>query len=122
MQGRATSEPLGLTGSWNAAVKRKGKTFNEEFIATASSNYPAVFDIAGQGLSDTGSFTLSGEIIISAEDKVNASIDRTFGTDVREFRCPGCSSPRETKCCWKAAMTPTRTCPKPPRDSALQSY
>jgi hypothetical protein len=72
-----------LSGSWNGTVKRRGKPLNETFTATFSSNYPAVFDIAGQGLSDTTSFTLSGAIIVSSHDAVNASIDRTFGTDTQ---------------------------------------
>lgn len=72
-----------LSGSWNATVKRRGKTLNESFTATALSNYPAVFDVTGQGLSDTTSFTLSGAIIVSSHDDVGASIDRTFGTDTQ---------------------------------------
>ncbi|MGD1019024.1 MAG: hypothetical protein ABSA12_06865 [Verrucomicrobiia bacterium] len=93
-------QPLGfppLSGSWNAVIKRKGKTLHEEFTATASSNYPAVFDITGQGLSDTTSFTLSGTIIVSAENKVNASIDRTFGTDVQQSSLSGVFKPTRSK-------------------------
>ena len=78
-----------LSGSWNDAVQRKGEHLNEIFIATLSSNYPAVFDISGQGLSETGSYTLSGTIIVSSEDKVNASIDRTFGTDTQHSSLSG---------------------------------
>jgi hypothetical protein len=78
-----------LSGSWNAAVKRNGKTLNESFTAVASSNYPAVFDVTGQGLSDTASYTLSGAVIISSHDAVDASLNRTFGTDTQHSSLSG---------------------------------
>ena len=78
-----------LSGSWNGAVKRNGKALNESFVATASSNYPAVFDVTGQGLSDAASFTLSGTIIVSSHDAVNASLNRTFGTDTQHSSLSG---------------------------------
>jgi hypothetical protein len=95
-RGRATSKSGGytckgeqpeslpsLTGLWNAGLKRKGQPLAEVFTATPSSNYPAIYDITGSGFSETGSFTLSGEIIVSSENKVNASIARTFGIDTQ---------------------------------------
>jgi len=79
-----------LTGLWNAELKRKGQPLAEVFTATLSSNYPAVFDITGTGLSgETDSFTLSGEIIVSSENKVNAIIARTFGTDTQHSSLSG---------------------------------
>jgi len=86
-----------LSGSWNGAVKRKGKALNESFVATASSNYPAVFDVAGQGLSDTASFTLSGTIIVSSHDAVNASLNRTFGTDTQHSSLSGVFKSSQSK-------------------------
>jgi hypothetical protein len=86
-----------LSGSWNAAVRRSGKPLNESFTATASSNYPAVFDVTGQGLSDTTSFTLSGTIIVSSENKVNAALDRTFGTDTQSSSLSGVFKPKQSK-------------------------
>jgi hypothetical protein len=86
-----------LSGSWNAAVKRRGKTFDESFTATESSNYPAVFDVAGHGLSETASFTLSGRIIISSHDAVNASLNRTFGTDTQHSSLSGVFKPTRSK-------------------------
>jgi hypothetical protein len=83
-----------LSGTWNGTVERKGKNLNETFTAaTLSSNSPAVFDISGQGLSGTGSYTLSGTIIVSSENKVNAVIDRTFGTDTRHSSLSGVFKP-----------------------------
>lgn len=86
-----------VSGSWNAVVKRGGKTLNESFIAVASSNYPAVFDVSGQGLSDTASYTLSGTIIVSGENKVNASLDRTFGTVTEHSSLSGVFKPTRSK-------------------------
>jgi hypothetical protein len=78
-----------LSGSWNAVIKRKHKTLHESFIATVSSNYPAVFDVTGQGLSDTSSFTLSGAIIVSSHNAVNASLNRTFDADTQDSTLSG---------------------------------
>ena len=86
-----------LSGSWNAAVKRKGKPLNESFIATALTNYPAVFDVTGQGLSDTTSFTLSGTYIVSSEDNVDATMIRTFGTDIKHSSLSGVFKPTRSK-------------------------
>jgi hypothetical protein len=78
-----------LTGSWNAAVRRKVKPLNESFVTTASSNYPAVFDVTGQGLSGTTSYTLSGAILVSSHDAVSAALNRTFGTDTQHSSLAG---------------------------------
>ncbi len=91
------SFPDDLSGSWNAAVKRSGKALNESFTATASSNYPAVFDVTGQGSSEAGSFTLSGTIIVSSENKVNAALDRTFGTDTQRSSLSGVFKQTQSK-------------------------
>jgi hypothetical protein len=96
-QGEQPESLPDVSGSWNAVVKRKGKTLNESFIATISSNYPGVFDVSGQGLSDTTSFTLSGTIIVSAENKVNASLDRTFGTVTEHSSLSGVFKPTRSK-------------------------
>ncbi len=86
-----------LTGSWNAGLKRNGKPLGETFTATLSTNYPAVFDVTGQGLSETGSFTLTGEIIVSSHDAVAASIDRTFGTDTQHSSLSGVFKPARSQ-------------------------
>jgi hypothetical protein len=78
-----------LTGSWTAVVKRHTKTLHETYTITASTNFPAVFDVTGDGLSDTGSFTLSGTIIATSNNKLNASIDRTFGVDTQHSLLTG---------------------------------
>jgi hypothetical protein len=78
-----------LSGSWNAEIKRKGKAYIEQFTATSSTNYPHVYDIAGQGLSEAGSYTLSGAIIASSRDKVSAAVARTFGADTQTSAVSG---------------------------------
>ncbi|HVM60933.1 MAG TPA: hypothetical protein VMV72_08705 [Verrucomicrobiae bacterium] len=78
-----------LSGTWNATLKRKGKIYSELFAVSASTNYPYAYDVTGTGLSEAGSFTLSGSIIASAEDKVNAAVARTFGTDVQNSSLSG---------------------------------
>jgi hypothetical protein len=78
LKGEAAGAFPDLSGAWTALVKRTGKTLHETYTITASTNFPSVFDVTGSGLSDTGSFTLNGEIIANSHDKLAAFIDRTF--------------------------------------------
>jgi hypothetical protein len=82
-RGAVVSDFPDLSGSWSAAVKRRGKILHETYTITASTNFPAVFDITGNGLSDTGSFTLLGTLITMSRNQLNVSIDRTFGVDTQ---------------------------------------
>jgi hypothetical protein len=83
-----------LSGSWTAMVRRHGRTLHESYTITASTNFPAVFDVTGSGLSDTSSFTLLGAIITTSRDRLNASIDRTFGVDIQRSSLAGIFKPR----------------------------
>ncbi|HUJ71706.1 MAG TPA: hypothetical protein VLZ30_05645 [Verrucomicrobiae bacterium] len=82
-KGATVSDLPDLTGTWTAVVKRRSKTLHETYTITVSTNLPAVFNVTGSGLSDTGSFTLTGNIIATSNNKLNASIDRTFGVDTQ---------------------------------------
>ena len=82
-RGAVVSDFPDLSGSWSAAVKRHGKTLHETYHIAASTNFPAVFDVTGDGLSDTGSFTLLGTVIATSHNQLNVSIDRTFGVDTQ---------------------------------------
>jgi hypothetical protein len=82
-KGMVVSDFPDLSGSWTAAVKHRGKTLHETYAIAASTNFPAVFDVTGNGLSDTGSFTLTGSIIATSNNRLNASIDRTFGVNTQ---------------------------------------
>ena len=78
-----------LSGTWNAIVIRKGKPSNEQFTTTISTNYPYVFNLTGQGLSQTGSYTLSGMLMATSRDKVSATVARTIGTDTQGSSAAG---------------------------------
>jgi hypothetical protein len=82
-RGAVVSDFPDLSGSWSAAVKRRGKTLLETYTITASTNFPAVFDVTGGGLSDTNAFTLLGTLIVTSHNQLNVSIDRTFGVDTQ---------------------------------------
>jgi len=82
-KGATVSDFPDLTGSWTAMVLRHGKTLHETYAVAASTNLPAVFNVTGNGLSDTGSFTLTGSIIATSNNKLNVSIDRMFGVDTQ---------------------------------------
>ena len=88
-KGEQPSSLPNLTGSWTAVVKRHTKTLHETYAITASTNFPAVFDVTGNGLSDTGSYTLTGTLIATPDNKLNASIDRTFGVDTQRSSLSG---------------------------------
>lgn len=94
-KGAIVSDFPNLSGSWTAAVKRRGKSLHETYTITASTNFPAVFDVTGDGLGDTGSFTLTGAIIAASNNKLNASIDRTFGVDTQRSALYGRFKPKK---------------------------
>jgi len=96
-KGEQPESPPTLTGSWNAGLKRNGKPIGEAFTATLDTNYPAVFDVTGRGSSEMGSFTLTGEIIVSSRDAVAASIDRTFGTNTQHSSLSGVFKPARSQ-------------------------
>lgn len=95
-KGQQPSSFPDLSGSWTALVKRRSKTLHETYNIAASTNFPAVFDVTGDGLSDTGSFTLSGTIITTSNNKLNVSIDRTFGVDTQRSSLAGKLKHRES--------------------------
>jgi hypothetical protein len=92
-KGATVSDFPDLTGSWTAAVKNRGKILHETYTITASTNFPAVFDVTGNGLSNTGSFTLTGSIIAASNNRLNASIDRTFGVTTHRSALYGLFKP-----------------------------
>ena len=79
VQGRGTRH-IGLfpdLSGWcsrDRMVKRTGKILHETYAITASTNFPAVFDVTGAGLSDAGSYTLTGGMITTSRNKLGASI------------------------------------------------
>jgi hypothetical protein len=84
-----------VSGDWTAVVHRAGKTLIEQYTITAT-NVPALFNITGQGLSDTASFTLIGAIIANSHNQINASIDRTFGTGTQSSSLSGPLKPAKS--------------------------
>ena len=93
LKGEQPADIPDLSGSWTARVNRRGKKLLETYTAVASTNFPAVFDVTGEGLSETGSFTLDGAIIATSHNKLNASIDRTFGVDTQRSSLFGTFKP-----------------------------
>ena len=96
-KGQQPSSFPDLSGSWTAVGKRRSRALLETYNIAASTNFPAVFDVTGNGQSgDTGSFTLSGAIITTSNNKLNASIDRTFGVDTQRSSLAGIFKPRNS--------------------------
>jgi hypothetical protein len=85
-----------VSGFWTGVVHRSGKTLIEQYTITGT-NVPALFNITGQGLSDTASFTLTGAIIANSHNQINASIDRTFGTSTQSSSLSGTFRPAKSQ-------------------------
>jgi len=92
-----------LSGLWIATVKRRGQISHETYTISVLSNFPAVFGVTGQGLSDTGSYTLTGDLITASHNKLNASIDRTSGVDTTPSSLWGKLQPRKPEMSLKGA-------------------
>lgn len=73
-----------LSGPWLAEYKQRGRSFFETYEVSPMTNFPGVFDIHGEGIGNTGTYEVSGAIIATSRNRLNASIDRLFGaTEVR---------------------------------------
>jgi hypothetical protein len=81
-KGEPAHDIADLTGPWNAKVKQNGKPFFVAFDAVLSTNVPAWFEISGNGVNDTGSFTLSGGILITPDNRAAAYTVYDYGTSV----------------------------------------
>ena len=79
-KGEPADDIADLNGLWNAKVKQNGKPFYMTFDATLSTNVPAWFDLTGTGVNDTGSFTLSGGLVITPDNRVAAYTFYDYGT------------------------------------------
>jgi len=80
LKGEPADDIADLAGLWNAKVKQHGKPFFATFSAALSTNIPAWFDLTGSGVNDTGSFTLSGAIVITPDNRVAAYTVYDYGT------------------------------------------
>jgi len=86
-----------LSGLWTAIVHRSGTPLHEQYTITPLTNFPAVYNITGQGLSNTQSFTLDGAVITTSRNQLNVSIDRTFGTGTQRSSLFGTYKPKQSQ-------------------------
>jgi hypothetical protein len=73
-----------VSGDWGARVTQ-GKTISTESLSLSSSaDFPGVFDFAGDGSGSNGSFSSSGQMIVSSKGKavVSAEADDAQGNEL----------------------------------------
>jgi len=79
LKGSPASDIADLNGLWNAKVKQNGKPFYVTINTSLSTNIPAWFDLTGTGVNNTGSFTLSGGLVITPDNRVAAYTVYDYG-------------------------------------------
>jgi hypothetical protein len=68
-----------LSGNWIGQVEVHGTKMLDTFTVIASTNMPAWFDFAGTGLSNGGTFNVTGSIVITSNRRAAAYTLTDFG-------------------------------------------
>lgn len=79
LRGEPASDIADLTGPWTAKAKQNGRPFFVNFDAVLSTNLPAWFDISGSGANQKGSFTMTGAILITPDNRCAAYTTYDYG-------------------------------------------
>jgi hypothetical protein len=69
-----------VSGEWLGEVRQPGQKFFVTYNAALSSNTPAWFDLTGQGVNNTGTFTVTGGMLVMPDRRVAAYTISDFGT------------------------------------------
>jgi hypothetical protein len=78
--GAPESEPIAdISGDWTSRVTVEGRHHFESYTLAASTNLAGVFDVSGTGLDDTGSFTISGAMIVNSRNQVAGFTANDYG-------------------------------------------
>jgi hypothetical protein len=76
----ASTDYFDLSGTWTANVKEYNRQFYVDLICTPSTNLPAWFDITGKGVNGKGSYTVTGAILITPDNRCAAYTTYDYGT------------------------------------------
>lgn len=80
-KGSALSTPPDVSGSnWVGEVRARGNTSFQSYTFTASTNLPGWFDITGSGVGQSGTYTLSGALVITSDRRANGYLVSDFGS------------------------------------------
>jgi hypothetical protein len=69
-----------ISGSWVGEVSSGGQKALESFTLTASTNMAGWFDLAGTGVGESGSFTVTGAVLVTSDNRIGAFTVSDFGT------------------------------------------
>jgi len=71
-----------LSGDWTSQVTIEGRRHMENYTIVTSTNWPGVFDLTGSGIDDSGSFTISGAMIVNSRNQAAGFTANDYGTSV----------------------------------------
>ena len=81
VNGDASSTPLDVSGSnWVGEVRTGGNTIFQLYTFTASTNAPGWFDITGSGHGRSGTYTISGALVVTSNRRANGYLASDFGS------------------------------------------
>jgi hypothetical protein len=87
-----------LSGVWSGSFRAQGKKPLLAFTLTASTNnMPGWFDLSGTGIGETGSFTLSGAVLVTSDRNAAGYTISNFGTGTTQAAFVGKVGPKANK-------------------------
>ena len=77
----ALSTPPDVSGTnWVGEVRTEGSINFQSYTFTASTNLPGWFDITGSAIGQTGSYTISGGLVVTSDRRANGFLTSDFGS------------------------------------------
>lgn len=84
LRGASAQASPDVSGNWVGKLRTRGPDFFEQYSFAASANKSNWFDVAGQGANSSGTFTISGALIVNTDRRANGYTIRDFGSSVTE--------------------------------------
>jgi hypothetical protein len=76
LKGELPTDSPDLSGQWVAELKQRGNDSFEQYQLSAVTNFPGLFDLDGEGIGNTGSYEVSGSVLVNSRNRLNAFIRR----------------------------------------------
>jgi hypothetical protein len=81
VKGTALSTLRDVSGSnWVGRVHSQGNTSFQVYTLTASTNLPGWFDITGSGFGHSGTYAISGGLVVASDRRANGYLVSDFGS------------------------------------------
>lgn len=78
-----------LAGTWVGELKAGGTKILETFTLTVNTNLPGWFDLTGAGVSEAGSFSVTGAVLVTSDNRAAATTINFFGDGTMESAFAG---------------------------------